>query len=258
MHHGLSSITSILLIRREKLDYPGGFNVPAFPAGLRIATSRVMGIGILSVCVLIIFACGMILWASSARTVDPFLISINPITGNWEIVGHTHGQKELSINQLAQMSTINRFVQDWFYISPDESANDARWSPCSDEECLDSNNVMYGGNECSLYCMSDEKLFANFSENTVPDYSERARRGVYWFVKPDTIRITPPDKISDQGGTWRVTATIMSNSGDFQILAYANVAKSAKSTPAPDGVYPLNYVQTMGYKVIKFNSYRIN
>lgn len=240
------------------MDYPDGFNVPAFPAGSRIATSRAMGIGILSVCLLIIFTCGMILWAVAARTVDPFLISVNPITGNWEIVGHSHGQDEISQNHLAQMSTVNRFVQDWFYISPDDASNDARWSTCNDEVCIDSDNVIYGGNECSLFCMSDADLFTNFSENIVPGYIERAGRGIYWFVKPDTIQITKSGDITDKAGTWRVTATVMSNVGDFQILAYANVVKGNISNSVTDEIYPLNYVQTMGYKVTKFNSYRID
>lgn len=240
------------------MDYPGGFNIPAFPAGSRIATSRVMGIGVLVVCLLVIFTCGMILWAGSARTVDPFIISVDPITSDWEIVGHSHGQNEFSLNELAQMSTVNRFIQDWFYISPDMESNDIRWTACTDAECNDANNVIYGGKECALYCISDEKLFINFSENIVPDYTERATHGQYWFIKPDTIRITPAGEISNDGGIWRVTATVMSNVGDFQILAYANLARRINWKNITNDVYPLNYVQTMGFYVTNFNSYRIN
>ncbi len=243
------------------MDYPAGFNVPAFPAGSRIVTARVMGIGVLLVMLLIIFMCGMILWATTARTVDPFLISVDPITGNWEIVeivGHSHGQNDMTINNVAQMSTVNKFVQDWFYISPDTYSNDARWTPCTDAECNDSNNVLYGGKECVLYCLSGENLFKNFSDNIVPDYRERATHGQYWFIKPETIRITPAGEIKQDGGIWRVTATVMSNVGDFRILGYANVARRAPTDNATDGAYPMNYVQTMGFYVTKFNSYRIN
>lgn len=217
-----------------------------------------MGIGVLVVCLVIIFMCGMILWAATARKIEPYIITVNPITGNWEIVEPVSSQNKLSVNELAQMSTVNKFVQDWFYISPDTSSNDARWTPCTDAECSDSNNVLYGGKECVLYCLSGENLFKNFSDNIVPDYRERATTGQYWFIKPETIRITPAGEISAQGGIWRVDATVMSNVGDFQILAYANVEQRSPSNNATDGAYPMNFVQTQGFQVTNFNSYRID
>lgn len=240
------------------MNYPDGFNVPAFPAGTHIATSRVAGIGILIVSLLIVFMCGMILWATSARTVDPFIISVNPITRNWEVVGHSHGQNEFSTAELAQMATVNRFVQGWFQISSNKSANDARWTPCTDEQCLDSNSVMYDGNKCSLYCMADADLFADFVENVVPDYRDRAANGQILFVKPDTIQITPVGKISDTDGHWRVTATIQTNVDDFQILAYAHVVRSAATSYETNATYPLNYVQTLGFQIVEFKSYKID
>jgi len=217
-----------------------------------------MGIGVLVVCLLIIFTCGMILWATTARTVDPCIITVDSITGRWEIVEPVSSQNKLSINEVAQMSTVNKFVQDWFYISPDMESNDARWMPCTSAECNDSNNVLYGGKECVLYCMSGERLFKNFSDNIVPGYRERATHGQYWFIKPETIRISPAGEISATRGIWRVDATVMSNVGDFQILGYANVEQRAQTDNATDGTYPMNYVQTMGFQVTNFNSYRIN
>jgi len=217
-----------------------------------------MGIGVLVMCLVIIFMCSMILWATTARTVHPYIITVDSITGNWEIVEPVYSQNKLSINELAQMSTVNKFVQDWFYISPDTQSNDVRWTPCTDAECNDSNNVLYGGKECVLYCMSGKDLFKTFSDNIVPDYRERAAHGQYWFIKPETIRITPAGEISATRGIWRVDATVMSNVGDFQILAYANVEQSTPTNNATDGAYPMNFVQTQGFRVTTFNSYRID
>ena len=52
------------------LKYPDNFDTPTFPAGPRIALSRVMAIAIMVVFALIIVAGGMILWASRSPLVE--------------------------------------------------------------------------------------------------------------------------------------------------------------------------------------------
>lgn len=240
------------------MDYPGEFNVPAFPAGTRIATSRAMGIGCLVTFLLIIVTCGMILWANTYRTVDPIIISVNPITGGWELVGHTHGNKEYSIDTMAQIATINHFVRDWFYISPNTAENSARWGACDRDMCQDNNSIMSGDNKCAIYCQTTDDVYQAFAANVMPNYHEHALLGQQWAVDPDTIQIVPAGDITPKSGTWRVTATIVSNVGDFEILAYAKVARDTSTDMIIENRYPLNYVLTHGFYITKFDAYRID
>ncbi|MCM1294136.1 MAG: hypothetical protein NC311_01060 [Muribaculaceae bacterium] len=240
------------------MDYPGEFNVPAFPAGTHIATSRVMGIGCLVTFLLIICTCGMILWANTYRTVNPVIIYVNPITGGWEYVVRTHDRKkEYPTDAMAQIAAINHFVHNWFYISPNMDENSAQWNACDRDMCQDNNSIMSGDTQCAIYCQTTDDVYQDFATNVMPDYRERALLGQHWALDSNTIQIVPAGEITPTSGTWRVTATIVSNIGDFEILGYAKVARDTGTDMILENRYPVNYVLTNGFYITKFDSYRI-
>ena len=113
------------------MRYPDEFNIPTFPAGPRIASSRTLSIAIMTVFFLILCSCGLLLWVQRSVHVHPFLVSINGITGNWEIIGHQHGaMREMSTTQTLQESVIGKFIRNWFWIADNTDLNTARWNKC--------------------------------------------------------------------------------------------------------------------------------
>lgn len=233
------------------MDYPSDFDTPAFPAGPRIAISRFMAIASCVLFVIIIFACIVVLWAAKSQRVDPFVVSVDELTGEWIIVGHSHGNGpvEISAIESLQQSVVGNFMENWFTISGDTAENDARWQTCNrSSECSIENNLAYSDNTCVLYCASGEDLFTRFIYNIVPDYQTRVLAGEEWVVDKMDFQFEPAGQISNDGGTWRITATIQSNiSGNIDIVAFAKVARNLE-----------NYPQTFGFYVADFNAYKIN
>lgn len=231
------------------MDYPGSFDTPAFPAGKRIAVSRFMAIGISAMFFLIIFACGLLIWSVRSQRVDPFLISINNLTGQWSIVGHPHGQLQHNAMRTMQESVVGNFAADWFTISSDADENTAMWQTCDrDEYCQTDDILTYGDKTCALYCAAGEDIFSRFIYNVVPDYQNRAAAGERITLNMETIQIEPMGQVNENGGTWRLTATVQSNlSGETNIIAFAKVARDTKFYP-----------RTLGFYVADFNAYNIN
>jgi glucan phosphorylase len=48
------------------LKYPDEFETPTFPAGKQVAVTRAVSVAIMSVFLLILFACGLLLWAQKS------------------------------------------------------------------------------------------------------------------------------------------------------------------------------------------------
>ena len=95
--------------------------------------------------------------------------------------------------------------------------------------------------------MAGEDLYKNFTENVLPTYETAISFGEKWRVNPSRIDIEPTDNITSKGGTWIVRTRVYSNNGEFDIVAYIDVARN-------ESVYP----QTLGYYVSGFNAYREN
>lgn len=231
------------------MDYPGSFETPAFPAGKRIAVSRFMAIGIMAACLVIIFLCGFVWWSARSHRVDPFIISINQITGQWEIVGHSHGDFEFSAIRTMQESVVGNFAINWFAISADASENNAIWQTCDrTETCQSDDKLTFGDKTCAIYCASGEDVFSRFVYYVVPDYLLRMENGERIALDMETLQMAPVGQITDLGGTWRIQATLQSNlTGDMKIIAFAKVARNTT-----------NYPRTLGFYVADFNAYRIN
>lgn len=232
------------------LQYPDDFNTPTFPAGPYIASARALGIGVMVVFFLVIVSCGLLLWVQRSARVHPFLVSVNEITGQWDIVGHQHDSAgEMTTTQSLQESVIGNFVRDWFRITSNKTANDALWGKCErSKDCdLDSKtNVDMG--RCSLYCISSEEVFDNFLANVVPGYTVRADGGETWEFDMSSLQVSPIGPFSSAGGSWQIRGMIYSNATEpISILGYVRVENKID-------MYP----QTMGYHVTEFYAYKMN
>ena len=232
------------------LRYPDEFNTPTFPAGPRTASTRVLSVAIMVVFLLIICACGLLLWTQRSARVHPFLVSINNITGQWEIVGHQHGRmREMSTIQTLQESTLGKFVRNWFWIAENQDINTARWDKCDRAmACSPENKSGVETGACGIYCLTGDDMFSRFNTNVKPEYQARIADGETWHVDMSSIRMLPIGEVGANGGAWQIRAKIISNkSAPIEVLAYATIGRNVDSYP-----------QTLGYYVADFNAYRMN
>lgn len=229
------------------MDYPNDFDTPAFPAGKSIALSRGVSVWISIVLFLIVCMCGFILLGIHYRGNFPFLVSVDPITGEWSVVSFPGKESNEKIHQyqIVQEKLVSDFFTNWFTISDNKDINDARWQKCSVEDC-DANEQFAPGNvQCALFCQSGEVLFDQFTMKVLPEYRARFSQGPeQWRVGKMNITF---DKIDESSGTWQVYADVYSNiNGRFEVLAFVNIERDT-------GLYPA----TLGYYVSDFNSYRM-
>ena len=231
------------------MDYPGNFQIPANPAGKTIAVSRFMAICTLVTFLMIIFLSVIILWSSKSDKLNPFMISANNITGEWKIVGKSDIIHEYSAAYTMQESVVGNFVSDWFKISADNSENERAWQDCNRNVCTSSaDNLIFGDRSCAIYCASGEDLYSRFKYEILTDYEVRVQNGETLNLDYKTLDISPAGKINENGGTWKVSATIISNKNkNFDIEVFLKVANNKNYYP-----------QTMGFYIADFNSYRIS
>ena len=232
-----------------QVKYPDDFDTPSFPAGRPVAVSRMVSVAVMIVFLLIAFTCAMLFWTQRSVQVHPFLVSINPITSQWEIVGHHHKETaEISAARALQESVIGKFMRNWFWIVNDEDINSARWKSCDRiTECAPNSVTDVLADECAIYCISSEEMYLHFVEQIVPNYQTRIMNGENWELDMSSLQITPVGAVNAAGGMWQIRANIISNiSGIITILAYAQV-----------GYEKDEYAKTMGYYVKDFNAYKI-
>ena len=232
------------------LKYPDDFDVPAFPAGRPVALTRVLAVAIMSVFLLIGATCILLFYTQRSVHIHPFLVSINPVTGQWDVVGHHHKDvAELSATRTLQESAIGKFMRNWFLLTDIELLNEARWKACDREtECTLDGRTDRMSEECALYCLSSDEIFTQFIEQVVPEYQLRIENGETWKLDMFSLQITPIGTINKSGGTWQIRANVLSSTtGEISILAYAQVQYA-------DQLFP----QTMGYYVSDFNAYKID
>lgn len=232
------------------MQYPDGFNTPVFPAGKTIAVSRAMAIAIMVVFFLIVCVCGLLLWVKQSVQIHPFLVSINNITGQWEIIGHRHGDAlQMSSTRALQESVIGKFVRNWFLVTDNAEFNSNVWASCERETECNPNDKQYAGvDRCNIYCITSPEVYDTFTKYLEPLYRSYFEQNEYWRPNMRTLRMLPITEITDNGATWQIRATITAGtSQEIEILAYARIEYDTK-------LYP----NTMGYYVADFNAYRIN
>lgn len=232
------------------MKYPDEFETPAFPAGKRIAVSRSVSVAIMVVFLLILITCGLILWVQKSVRVHPFLVSINNITGQWELVGHKHHEYQtMTTDQTLQESLITKFIQNWFLISGDADINNALWQSCSREsECTADAQATKKLHQCDIFCNTDETTFNEFINNVVPQYQALVANNVQHMLDENSVHLIQIGTSAETGNIWQVNATLISNAmPPVQLLIYVTVMKDTE-----------NYPQTMGYYVASLNAYKIN
>lgn len=235
------------------LEYPDEFNIPTFPAGSRIATTRLVGVLVMVVFFLIVCSCGILLWTQRSIQNYPVLVSVNNVTGQWEIVGNYGNQRgfvrEISSTQSLQESVLGKFIRNWFWVSGKEAVNEVLWGKCDRvTECNPDNKAETDTRDCAIYCMSGDVLFDRFLQDVVPDYKNRVKLGQ--VLEPDmaTLNMMPVGQITEMGGNWQFRVTVYINgTSAIDVLGYAQVARNTD-------VYP----QTLGYFVEEFNVYKMN
>lgn len=230
------------------MDYPNNFNVPAFPAGKTIAFTRTISIWISIVFFFIVVACGFLLLNTHFRKNFPFLISINPVTEDWNVIAYP-GEKEKPIPQYQyiQEKLVHDFVKDWFTISGDMETNENIWAKCSTDECKDSQQFNPTNKKCAISCKCDSTVFDDFEKNVIPNYRARiSQANEKWSVSQKGLLISPAI-ITENNSKWQVyTAVNSSVMGNFDVLIFIDVERDTDLYPA-----------TFGYYIKQFNSYRI-
>ena len=227
------------------MDYPNNFDLPVFPVARKIAFSRSLAIWTLSVFFVIAVLCGFLLWSAHSSRVNPFLISINPDTGDWSVISEksTGTAATRTPTRMMQESVVAKFAYRWFSILSAAPANEANWCACDATSCSVDKNAR----GCTICCAADSGLFQRFVNNILPELRARANNGETISVIADSIQVFPESAISDDGGTFRVTFDMISNvSGRISVWAFARVARNMDQ-------YPL----TLGYYIADFNAYVI-
>ena len=233
------------------MRYPDDFDTPTFPAGKRIASTRVVATLLMVVFLLIVFVCVTLSWARHSVKEHPFIISINEITGRWDIVGHKHidTEQKTSTIQTLQESVLVKFMQNWFMVTDSNAVNEALWQECDDRvnECNMSDDADVNAKKCTIYCLTGDETYASFVADVLPDYQIRVMTGEMLTLDLSTIDMLPISEITDNGSVWQIRAKIISNiNPPIEILAYASIAKNSE-----------HYHKTLGYYVEKFNAYKI-
>ncbi len=234
--------------------YPDDFNISTYPAGKPIAVSRAVCVAIMTVFLLIVFACAAVLLVQRSVHNHPFLISINDITGQWSVVGHNHnGIKEMSATRTLQESVLGKYIKRRFYL-PGAAIwqNCERKQDCNPEQIVISDNNAIATNRvdaCALYCITGDTEYEEFMKTVIPEYLVWLEMGDSWTVDMSSIQMLPISGLSENGGVWQIKFTltsIMSNV-PVNILAYASIGRNMESYP-----------QTLGYYIEDFNAYKIS
>ena len=233
----------------KQMDYPNNFYTPVFPKSRKIALSRAVAVWSLIAFAVIAALCGLLLWAVHSTRQAPFLISINHATGEWKAVGEKTGPApKVAGHAVMQESVVGNFAMRWFEISEAQRANEINWCKCERARCtrpLAEDFTQTGGHMCFLCCKSDDSLYKTFSEEILPGLQSRFAAGEIWYLAEESLVISPVSRLSENGGTWRVSGILESNaSGPKHIEAYVRISRSV-------GDYPL----TLGYYVSDFNGY---
>ncbi len=228
------------------MNYPDDFDTPAFPAGKTIAFSRRVSFWIAVVVFFIVIACGMLLLLNKSKHNYPFLVSTDPITGDWSVIAYLQDNPTMTADKIIQEKLVSNYVDYWFSINSNNLINDAVWKRCDDAACNAPEQFVPGNYECALFCTSDSDLFDKFSEKILPEYINRIS------LANETIRVvrrtlTPPRHSSDKGGLWQAYIVLESSVNKrFEVLAFIDIARESETHPA-----------TLGYYVKDFNSYRM-
>ena len=228
------------------MDFPNDFDTPVFSGARQLAVARTMAIWSAIAFFVAIALVGLFVWSANSLRMTPVLISINTDTGEWSHVSETSGRaREYTANHAMQESVVGNFARRWFTVSVNPRENDAFWCSCNPTDCA-RNAVEENRSPCLICCAAGGDLFYKFTSTVLPDWRERAERGESLILDEESIHANPIGEITDGGGLWHLTATLLSNMSEpRKIEAYVRIARQG------GGAYPT----AMGFYVANFNSY---
>jgi len=229
------------------MDYPNNFDLPVFPVARKIAFSRTMAVWTLVTFFVLAALAGFMVWSAQTTRISPFLITINPDTGDWATISEegsvTDTDDIITPSQMMQGSVVAKFAQRWFSVSAAAPANEANWCACDAASCSVDKNAR----GCAICCASDSGLYQRFVNNIMPELQTRFTDGETISVIADSIQVYPESPASSDGGIFRATFDMISSvSGRISVWAFARVARN-----------PELYPQTLGYYIADFNAYVI-
>ncbi|MCL2338912.1 MAG: VirB8/TrbF family protein [Proteobacteria bacterium] len=227
------------------MDYPNNFDLPVFPIARKIALTRTMAVWTLVAFFVLLLLAGFMLWAAHSTRVDPFLISINPDTGEWSAISEATATDAASRSptRMMQESVVAKFASRWLSVSAAAPANEANWCACDAASCSVDKNAR----GCTVCCNADGNLYQYFVKNILPELQSRAAAGETISVINDSIQVFAESPITDNGGTFRATFDMISNvNGRIAVWAFARVARNAEQHPL-----------TLGYYIADFDAYVI-
>ncbi|MCL2331193.1 MAG: hypothetical protein FWC61_01475 [Proteobacteria bacterium] len=229
------------------MDYPNDFDTDIFPGSRRLAVARTMAIWSGIAFFLIVVLCGLVLWSAHNLRMNPFLISVNPASGEWTVITEDGTAADgYTATHAMQEYALGNFARRWFSISKEDAENDARWCRCEPSDC--ARNTAAGRPPCLICCAAGAELFRRFSTDVAADYRARAARGETWTLDEDSLEMHPDSDITLAGGLWHLSAVVESNkSGGIRIEAYARIARD-----------PNNFPLSMGFYVADFNAYAMD
>ena len=219
------------------MNYPQGFFQRMFATGRGLELSRRFAIYICAILFLIAVVGGTIFWAHRSSAIRPYFIYVS---GNEWIVHSANKNEEVSAApwyRLLQESIVASFAADYMRISSDVAENNNMlWCRCSGRCDIDPT-------ECRICCASDTRMFSSFSSTILPIWQEMFDGGQ--FMTLSNISATPVSNVTERGGIWRVTGTLMSNiRTPVPVVIYITIARN-----------PNTHVRTFGFHVADFNFY---
>ncbi len=224
------------------MDFPADYDTKMFPETRYLGMARAFAIWSAILFLLIAGLSWALVWTMRASRVEPVLVSISADGATWTAVLDGTGRLNYSVSRAMQEATVGKFTKLWFSISRDAKENESNWCQCEQTKCWDDDAA---APQCKVCCASGTSLFSNFLQVVNGDFRERAAAGEEWSIVSDSIRATPVGEISDNGGLWRVTASVKMGAGRTQkIEAFARIIKASEGYPS-----------TMGYYVADFHAY---
>ncbi|MDR1206855.1 MAG: hypothetical protein LBK26_00340 [Rickettsiales bacterium] len=221
------------------MDYPNNYDLPVFPTAGKIAFSRALAIWSLVAFFVMAALAGLLLWTVHSARINPFLISIDSETGEWNVIGEKTTAPKTP-DSAGQESLVAAFAKKWLSVSPDPNENEANWCACDRAAC-ETNDA----GRCDICCKAADGLYQKFKFGVLPQLTVRANAGETRHVLENSVQIFPVSGISETGGVWRISFKVESNAHEIiSVTAFARVAKGPPGGPL-----------TLGYYIADFNAY---
>jgi hypothetical protein len=215
------------------MNYPQSYFQRLFSSARPLELSRIFGIYLGIIFVIILCLCGMIVWVHNSQGARPYFLYTNS-AGDWVVYRESGKKVDVNVpwHKLMTESLITHFVQNYFMVSKDSDINEnSLW--CSSNKC-DSNI-----DSCKIYCSSTPTIYTTFVTNVLDMWKDKAKNGETQQLDPETIRAEQINGLKeDEANFWKVTGILKSSKGpDKKIVCFVTVSSNNSITPQTFGLY---------------------